>query len=350
MVLHVFNPEHDIALAYNRPNFTAPRAGRQLRTDLGFLPAIWADDGDVVLVNDVEVARNAVQQCKAHMANVHFVTHVPADTITDVSVWGWDRAVCHQLVRAGVPERLLPTDKQLETIRRLSHRSTAVSLLAQLRSHPQLAHATVGRSRVCHSLADIQSALSDWQHIVLKSPWSSSGRGIKYVDGQLSNSQQGWCANVLHEQGSIVAEVFNNKVMDFGMEFFSDGQGHVTYCGLSLFNTVNGAYTGNIVAPEADKEAMLATYLPTRLTHSVRTQLEALLSQTIGTAYRGPLGIDMMVVSPEPCSESTVQSSKLKVQSSKFNVPPQSLCGTQPAPHHGTRGSVADTQRLTILG
>ena len=47
MTLHIFNPEHDIALASGLANFTAPHAGRQLRHDLGFLPAIWAQEGDV---------------------------------------------------------------------------------------------------------------------------------------------------------------------------------------------------------------------------------------------------------------------------------------------------------------
>ena len=56
MILHVFNPEHDIALASNLSNFTAPHAGRQLRYDLGFLPALWAQDGDAVLVENPERA------------------------------------------------------------------------------------------------------------------------------------------------------------------------------------------------------------------------------------------------------------------------------------------------------
>ena len=57
--LHIFNPEHDIALAANLSNFTAPHAGRQLRHDLGYLPAIWAAPGDYVLVADVEGAQMA---------------------------------------------------------------------------------------------------------------------------------------------------------------------------------------------------------------------------------------------------------------------------------------------------
>lgn len=56
MKLLVFNPEHDLALAANLSNFTAPHAGRQLRADLGFVPAIWAAADDFVLVENVEDA------------------------------------------------------------------------------------------------------------------------------------------------------------------------------------------------------------------------------------------------------------------------------------------------------
>ena len=45
MKLHIFNPDHDVALASNMDAFTAPHAARELRADLGYLPALWADDG-----------------------------------------------------------------------------------------------------------------------------------------------------------------------------------------------------------------------------------------------------------------------------------------------------------------
>ena len=51
VTLYVFNPEHDLALASNLSNFTAPHAGRRLRSDLGYLPAIWADENDYILVD-----------------------------------------------------------------------------------------------------------------------------------------------------------------------------------------------------------------------------------------------------------------------------------------------------------
>ena len=65
MILHIFNPEHDLALASNLANFTAPHAGRQLRSDLGFLPALWAEECYYILVENVEQARKAYGRLRA---------------------------------------------------------------------------------------------------------------------------------------------------------------------------------------------------------------------------------------------------------------------------------------------
>ena len=62
MKCFVFNPEHDIALSVNSEFWTAPHAGRQLRSDLGWLPAIWGEKGDVILVDDVESALSSLKK------------------------------------------------------------------------------------------------------------------------------------------------------------------------------------------------------------------------------------------------------------------------------------------------
>ena len=103
MTLHIFNPEHDIALASNLSNFTAPRAGRQLRTDLWWMPRLWAQENDVVWMKGVQLGG------------------LP---ITAVEPWGWDRAICAELRRAGVKDEVLPTDEMVQHIRQLSHRRT----------------------------------------------------------------------------------------------------------------------------------------------------------------------------------------------------------------------------------
>ena len=50
MTLHIFNPDHDLVLAAGNDHFTPPKAARDLYADLGFLPALWAKAGDLVLV------------------------------------------------------------------------------------------------------------------------------------------------------------------------------------------------------------------------------------------------------------------------------------------------------------
>jgi hypothetical protein len=88
MKLHVFNPEHDLALAADLSNFTAPHAGRQLRADLGFLPAIWADDDDVVLVGNTEDAERGYRQF-LHRPFGRFVVKEQLSELPLVGVDAW---------------------------------------------------------------------------------------------------------------------------------------------------------------------------------------------------------------------------------------------------------------------
>ena len=115
MTLHLFNPEHDIALATNVARFTAPHAGRQLHADLGFLPALWAADGDMVLVDDVEAALEAVRHVRRFAADVVFVSPKDVKSLppsVSVAPWGWDQGVVEQLRLMGFPELVPPSAEQ----------------------------------------------------------------------------------------------------------------------------------------------------------------------------------------------------------------------------------------------
>ena len=185
MTLHIFNPEHDIALAADELHFTAPHAARELRTDLGFLPALWADDGDLILVEKVSAAVNSVRHLKCHTADVLFVT--PADlsvvSFSDITIdpWGWDRVLKAQL-RTINPEleRLTPSDEQLTQMRRLSNRRWAGEQLL-----PQLVgidDRLIGTSEYITDIQTVEMQARQLRRSVFKAPWSSSGRGLRYVD------------------------------------------------------------------------------------------------------------------------------------------------------------------------
>ena len=326
MTLYIFNPEHDIALAADRGNFTAPHAGRQLRRDLAFLPALWADFGDEVLVERPDVAERGFAQLMCSVARVSgrpLTAHAqwvekPSDAIARIDPWGWDRALCHQLSgrRMNVRAELLPTEQQLADIRRLSHRQTAADVLKALQTD-----GTVGKAFRCASFSDVERLVATYGRVVMKAPWSSSGRGLRFVDAcssTLSDEQstdRGWLRHVLERQGSVMVEPYYNKVKDFGMEFNIDADGNANYMGLSLFHTLNGAYTGNVLATEARKTADLSHYVSADLLAMTRSKLSRELSNVFSGHYVGPLGVDMMVVartdgggfSLHPCVEINVR-------------------------------------------
>ena len=124
---------------------------------------------------------------------------------------------------------------------------------------------------------------------------SSSGRGIRYVDAaHFTENVERWLRRLLAQQGSVMVEPYYQKVKDFGMEFTALPDGTVRYEGLSLFHTVNGAYTGNILATESVKRRMISRYVSEELLDAVR---EKIMSMPDLRGYSGPFGIDMMVVS-----------------------------------------------------
>lgn len=312
MTLHIFNPEHDIALASGLSNFTAPHAARQLRHDLGWLPAVWCSDGDCVLVDDVDYSQSAWQrfrtnarlrgQCRVTFVNRHQLRSLP---LTAVDPWGWNSALKALLLRAGVADFILPSDNWLELARQQSSRRLAAQMLPLLR-----VPGTVGQSFVCTSESQTEQFLQHYGHIVLKAPWSSSGRGLRYLDvgRQPLATHQRWLANIISQQGAVMVEPFYHKVKDFGMEFIAHPEGTVQVLGLSLFDTKNGAYTGNIVATEAAKRAIIARYLPLTLIDQT-AQLIATHARHLLRSYTGPFGVDMMVVAApggfilHPCVE-----------------------------------------------
>ena len=106
MKLHIFNPEHDLALAANLKQFTAPHAGRQLRSDLAFIPDLWAEEGDLVLVDDIDFAKNRVRHFGAELSSkVEFITKpqlkhlLKTEFLDSVHPWGWNLSLKGELDR-----------------------------------------------------------------------------------------------------------------------------------------------------------------------------------------------------------------------------------------------------------
>lgn len=278
----LFNPSNDMALAANLRQYTPPRHIQQMEADLVGLARFW-DEGP----------------------------------------WGWSLATKQYYLRKGIPETELPTNEWLAEHRRLSSREFAVNYYQRLAS--LLSPHEEGRNlllpcqaryvtsftpqellALCESQRDGETSLSplrgSWRGLILKFPWSSSGRGNVVVRGEMDEPTQRRIRKTIQEQGGIVVEPFYaDKELDFAMEFWVDGSS-TRFLGYSVFSADEmGHYGGNYV--ESQDELLRRISLPNELLQRLIDYHQRELSRL---SYRGPVGIDMMRLSDgrvHPCVE-----------------------------------------------
>lgn len=303
MKLHIFNPEHDIALAYGTESITLPHAIQEFKMNLGYIPALWANDGDCVLVDDVPYALKALAKTHRCHADVVFVTidDLKAADFSSIDPWGWDLSLRSMLSKSGIiinGKDLCDVvdDRILTDVKHFSNRSHTSALLKLIRAG--IEDMTCGESFYVTHPEDIFNLVEKYGQVVVKAPWSSSGRGVKYLsEKEVCPSKLGWIKNIINRQGGLCVEPYHNKVKDFAMEFYSHGDGHISYCGLSLFNTDGVSYTGNVIASESYKMELLSKYVSEEMLTRIRENIIKVFSSYLSGSYQGPFGVDMMIVS-----------------------------------------------------
>lgn len=302
MKLHIFNPEHDIALAYGAEYLTLPHAIQEFKMNLGYLPALWASDGDCVLVDDVPYAIKALDKTHRAHADVVFVGPEELHEInfSEIEPWGWDSCLRTTLAKSGVivnGENIhdVVNDRVLYNIRDLSNRKHTSEVLNFIRN--SLGEYVCGESFYITQLDEIFKFTDKYGRVVIKAPWSSSGRGIRYIS-HTDNciSILGWAKNIIKCQGGLCVEPYYNKIKDFAMEFYAHDDGSISYCGLSVFNTERSTYVGNIIAPEAYKIELISKYVSKDLLMCIKESIKDCLSLKYRGLYKGPFGVDMMIV------------------------------------------------------
>ena len=271
------NFSHDLALSHGGVSYTPPPNVRAMERDLAKLADFFVPAG--------EVSYNPF-----------------------APVWGWDSALVCKLKSCGFSH--LPSSGQLEKIRTLSSRETAMRVLGALRKSLGDKWPLCGESTLCTSG---ESLCLPEGRFVLKELWSGSGRGLRFVNGCVSGQQRNWALRCIKLHGGIVIEPYYSKIRDFAMEFVVT-EDTVEYCGLSVFRTAsNNAYAGNLLMPQERLWNIMETCFPREFYRDLTEVLVSALRKTFVGNYMGPLGVDMMVVDDggrlavHPCVEINVR-------------------------------------------
>ena len=248
----IFNPEHDLCLANGSKHYMPPASALAFAaSSYGLMHCLYPLADCVPTANAGDVYRSTGDG--------------------QLVPWGWNAVLKQSLLRQGLPEHLMPSDGILDRWRQMQHRTTLLPLQPD--------------SRAVTSVAEVESFLSQHPDMVLKAPWSGSGRGLRWVSHALSDHDKGWLVKVVKEQRCAIAEPRWSVQYDYALEYMVDGNG-LSFVGFSLFESANGVYRCNrLLSDEAIRQLV-------GFPSTLRLTLESWLLNTIVPHYHGPLGVD----------------------------------------------------------
>lgn len=285
--LHLFNPENDLALAADMPHFTPPRAAATLARSLACLPGWWADPGDMIICTPEDA--EWLSRCGLSVSRFDGTSQP-----SKLSPWGWSKYARRLFSQSGVQECMLPSAEALDSLRLLGHRR----LSAQMATLLDEAHLPYPLPPFPVEVSDIDAIgkrLSAGEHLIIKSPWSGSGRGI--IDTSTAPIAQSLrlARGVISRQGSVMVESALDKVADFAMLFDME-EGKARFRGLSLFyNESYSTYAGNILgSPEALRN-LICRYIDPAALDATQIAVANALEKLAGSCHEGPIGVDMLV-------------------------------------------------------
>lgn len=289
--LFIFNPDNDLALANFSPNYTAPHNAVALAEAGALLPFFHCNEGDMVIANPLYQQKLNELRRLFNLRGELFTE--PSTHNVNIRPWGWSPALVARLKRLGISSPQLDDTVTIDGIRRLSHRRNTIAINRSLAADgvpvPPLPVEIL-------SIDEIDFDNLSQNPVMMKAPWSSSGRGVLASDAFSARQFRDQMKGMIKRQGSVMIEKKLERVADFAM-LFEHNNGSTRYRGLSMFESAStGEYIGNLVAPQSYLVDRLCRYGCSELRlKSVQEATRKALSSMLADKYNGPLGVDMMI-------------------------------------------------------
>ena len=305
--VYFFNPQNDLALASGGSNYVAPPFALQLAHDLAVLPAFIAEPGSLLITDSEDDARWLEHLDQTFGLDVNAIKRNQLRHLSNYRImpWGWSLDLRRRLIKWGASSESLPTNDEIYHLSGLSHRRLTVVIHMRLQE-------LLGR-KLCPipvELAvpdDVMDYVNLHRKCYIKTPWSSSGRGIYHTTAGPTPELRQWCSGALKRQGSVLCEVALDKVMDLAVEFYCEAS-KATVRGFSVFETdSHSQYQHGIVAPTATLKARITELYPKF--DEVVSAVSQAMNEIVAPHYTGWFGVDMLLykdsqgIAINPCVE-----------------------------------------------
>lgn len=279
--------------------------------DLAFLPAYFAEAGDYVLMEDhpsVAFLKNR-QAIFGVLPSIVGWEEARTLEISALEPWGWSPRVQYMLRGIGAHLNKDCGIGWRPELKAYYSRKFALSCLEELCYSLTFLEKRI-LPRICTSIEEVKAIAGDGEYI-LKSPWSSSGKGLWTVRGEITPKDEQWLRGILRQQGYVMVEHKLDKVCDFALEFYSQGEGKLQLTGFSSFMTgEKGQYESNYLGRQEKIVEDITGYVGSDIIESITVELTRVLTHCLMPVYKGHFGVDMMIYRDEegsfkvqPCVE-----------------------------------------------
>lgn len=310
--IYLFNPTCELAVVNGSMNFMAPAQLRRFENELSTLPWILARPEDTVLADQLPSQQFTDRLRKAGFRLPAF--RVQVSSFSDPAFlslkkgflfpWGWSPAV-HKLLSPLKSEccpefRNSPIAEWREIHRDLYSRKSSLAVLRSITEHQISDHWLSDNDlpEICTGHEQIIALQKRWGKVVVKAPWSSSGRGLQILRAnEYNRTNMQVITGYLKQQGYVVVSPWHNKLLDLSFQFFSFGNGEIEYRGLTPFSTDHsGRYTGNYLQKLPPGLAPgLKEFIQQNIAAAELALNQALHESEYSTSYYGWLGVDALI-------------------------------------------------------
>jgi len=303
--IYYFNPTAEMAVANGVFSYQPPELLQTLEKEMAAIMLYFAGKNDVVLVHKhpgerfLKNIRSVKPDLPEFMTLNELITS--GRKFEELVPWGWSPVV-YKTLESVFPllndnfkhSSFYAWNEQHKTY---YNRLTASKVLQSIYSEniPSLADYSAVKPHQCFNADEVQELLNQKGSLVIKAPFSSSGRGLQMLRRHnLNNSNVAWINSILEKQEYVMTEKLHNKVADLSFHFRFEPNSEPEFLGIVYFDTnSNGQFKGchlqNHPKPEINKLADL--FIANNGIEILKSTLKKYFNN-----YEGFMGIDAMII------------------------------------------------------
>ncbi|TAJ15386.1 ATP-grasp domain-containing protein [Marinilabiliaceae bacterium JC017] len=306
-----FNPTCEMAIGNGTCSYMPPKRLRSFERDIAPLMGFMGQADDI-LITDEPTDPSFIsfwQQGGIDLPAFKPLTSLSEDAKTKYETilpWGWSLAAhrilsplksyCQEPFKNSVLFDWQPAHRDFFS------RLTSVQFIKSL--SPLALHHNFIRIPGTHMVFRSQDMLKQWlgeqkQPVVIKTLWSSSGRGLFLIrnEDEKENALKR-AKKCIKQQGCVITESWLNRIQDLSFQFNLHQDGSVEYLGINYFTADAEGHFGQeyIGGLPEEKKAQWEKKLPANWEEEAASMLKDALTQAnLQQYYEGPLGIDAMI-------------------------------------------------------